>query len=241
MMDQVTTITFCKFKSLFHKLWAFFMMQFAHSYLKEVDGMTFYKLMGSGKGLGFNPLPDWSVYALIQVWKSHEHAEHFFNSAELIRKYRARSIECMTIFMKCLSTHGQWSGQEPFSKTVPAAPGLPIVVITRATIRYSKLIKFWRFVPTAQKPVSRADGLIYTKGIGEVPIKQMATFSLWKNEAQMKKFAYESTDHQQAIKLTRELNWYKEELFARFTPYQYNGLWENKTWDFPPNETNIPT
>lgn len=204
------------------------MMQFAHGYLKDVKGMPFYKLMGSGKSIGFNPLPDWSVYALIQVWENHEYARHFINSSELIKKYRSHSTQCMTIFMRCLTAHGQWSGQMPFSEVGQADLNNPMVaVITRATIRSSKLLKFWRYVPTAQKPINQADGLIYTKGIGEVPIKQMATFSLWKSEEQMKSFAYDTKEHQQAIKMTRQLNWYKEELFARFQPYEFSGKWED--------------
>lgn len=231
-MDQVTTITFCRYKSLIHKIWAFFMMQFAHGYLRNTEGMTFYKLMGSGKNLGFNPLPDWSVYALVQVWKNHESAKHFIDSSTLMSKYRDRSSECMTIFMRCVTSHGEWSGQSPFHKTDRVVSTNPMVaVITRATIRSSKLLRFWKYVPTAQKPIKKADGLLYTKGIGEVPIKQMATFSLWESEDQMKRFAYKTGEHQQAIKMTRELNWYKEELFARFQPYEFDGVWNDISWN----------
>ena len=35
------------------------MMQFAHRYLKNVEGLEFYKLWGSGKA-NFNPAPDWN-------------------------------------------------------------------------------------------------------------------------------------------------------------------------------------
>ena len=58
--------------------------------------------------------------------------------------------------------------------------------------------------------------LIYTKGVGEVPFVQMATFSIWKNLEAVKQFAYKSKEHATAVKMTRELKWYKEELFARF-------------------------
>lgn len=231
-MDQVTTITFCRYKSLFHKIWAFFMMQFAHSFLKNIEGMTFYKLMGSGKSLGFNPLPDWSVYALIQVWDNNELARQFIKSSALMHQYREKSSECMTLFMRCITSHGAWSEQSPFHKSDQIDPSNPIVaVITRATIKTSKLIRFWKYVPTAQKPIKKADGLLYTKGIGEVPIKQMATFSLWESEERMKKFAYVSEEHQQAIKMTRELHWYQEELFARFQPYAFHGVWSNISMD----------
>jgi hypothetical protein len=68
-------------------------------------------------------------------------------------------------------------------------------------------------------------GLIFTKGIGEVPLLQMATFSLWKDIEGVKEFAYKSAQHKEAIKLTRELQWYSEEQFSRFHPYKEEGTW----------------
>lgn len=41
-------------------------------------------------------------------------------------------------------------------------------------------------------------------------------------------FAYKSKDHQNAIKKTRQLDWYKEELFSRFQPYRSEGTWNGK-------------
>jgi heme-degrading monooxygenase HmoA len=53
----------------------------------------------------------------------------------------------------------------------------------------------------------------------------MATFSLWENEESMRAYAYSDSRHLEAIKLTRKLNWYTEEMFARFRPYRYEGAW----------------
>ena len=80
-MSQITTITLFKYRGFWSKIWAFGMMQFAHSPLKKVDGLQFYKLWGSGKE-NFNPLPDWSVYALLQIWDKEESAQAFFRSEE---------------------------------------------------------------------------------------------------------------------------------------------------------------
>ena len=57
---------------------------------------------------------------------------------------------------------------------------------------------------------------------------QMATFSIWKNMEALKKFAYQSEAHKVAIQKTRELDWYSEEMFCRFQPYQSLGTWEGK-------------
>lgn len=200
------------------------MMQFAHSYLQNISGQQFYKLMGSGKGKGFNPLPDWSTYCLLQVWDSEKQADDFFRTSTLFKKYRNRTVKIRTLYMKNIIAKGEWSGQNPFvPSTELDKKNTQIAVITRATIKLSKLRKFWAYVPTSHQQLENNPGLIYTKGVGEVPIVQMATFSLWKDKEALQAFAYQSKEHAQAINMTRELNWYKEELFARFQVFRVSG------------------
>jgi hypothetical protein len=226
-MQQITTISFFKYSNLKGKIWAFGMMQFAHGYLKKINGLQFYKLMGSGKGLGFNPFPDWSVYSLLQVWDSEEAAMQFFENSSLIKKYKDHSAEQWTLFLKNIKAHGEWAGSNPFvsDKSINDIEG-PIVVITRATIKMKYLRTFWKYVPTSEKPLIDNADLIFTKGIGEVPAIQMATFSLWRNIDAIKEFAYRSKEHQKAIQMTRSLGWYKEELFSRFIPFHQLGTWD---------------
>ena len=228
MSQQITTISFFKFSSLSNKAWGFKMMQFAHKGLQDVKGLKFYRLMGSGKGRGFNPLPDWSVYCLLQVWESEAVARTFFTSSDLIKQYTNRTDELFTLYMKNISANGTWVGRKPFEKGADLDTDLPIAIITRATIKLNWLLRFWKYVPTSQEPLDGNEGLIYTKGVGEVPIVQMATFSLWKDFESVKQFAYNSKQHQEAIRRTRKNEWYKEELFARFQPYKSTGTWEGK-------------
>ncbi|MGK0252280.1 MAG: quinol monooxygenase YgiN, partial [Gammaproteobacteria bacterium] len=103
MSQQITTISFLKYSSLSNKAWAFKMMQFAHKDLTDVKGLTFYRLMGSGKGRGFNPFPDWSVYCMLQVWESEEAAQAFFESSDLITQSTDHTEEIFTLYMKNIS------------------------------------------------------------------------------------------------------------------------------------------
>ena len=228
MSEQITSITFFKFSSLVHKIWAFFMMLFAHNYLSRTEGLSFYRLMGSGKGKGFNPLPDWSTYSLLQVWDNQEEADIFFNSSSLIQMYKSHTKEIFTLYMKNISAGGTWVGKNPFEKGTDLDTNLPIAIITRATIKWNWLFRFWKYVPTSEQGLEGNKGLIYTKGVGEVPVVQMATFSLWKNFDAVKQFAYNSKQHKEAIKKTRKNEWYKEELFSRFQPYKSEGTWDGK-------------
>ena len=228
-MNQITTLTFFRFKTLSNKFWAFRMMQFAHRQLRETSGQNFYKLMGSGKSFGFNPLPDWSVYSLLQIWENESDAENFFDNAKIFKQYAAHATEIWTLYLKNITAKGAWSAENPFAPSENLdETNKYLAVITRATIKTRYLYEFWKYVPHSQNPLHSAEGLIFTKGIGEIPIVQMATFSLWENTEAMKNFAYKSAEHRTAINKTRELGWYKEELFSRFQPYKSVGTWNGE-------------
>ena len=228
IMSQVTTITFFRFSGFKNKLWAFTNMRNAGK-LKQIAGLTFFKLMGSGRGLGFNAWPDWGVYVLLQVWENDQAACDFFENHEFINECERRSQEMWRLYMHNVKADGMWDGNNPFaSSQVQLNEDTPLAVITRATIKWSRLAKFWSFVSISQRPLKQAKGLIYTKGIGEVPVKQMATFSLWNSFAAVKAFAYNSAEHKEAIKRTNTLKWYSEEMFARFVPFKSIGRWNGK-------------
>ncbi len=193
-------------------------MQFGHKHMADLQGLQFYKLMGSGKGDGFNPYPDWGTYSVLTVWDSQVDLETFLAGSSLLGLYQSHAQSITHYLLQPIKSHGKWSGVNPFvvDPELELASDDKICVITRATIRWSKMRKFWKYVPTSKAPLKLNKDLIYTKGIGEAPFVQMATFSVWNNLDAIKRFAYQSKEHSTAIMMTRELNWYKEELFARF-------------------------
>lgn len=226
-MSQITTLSFFKFTTVTGRFWAFWMMQFAHGPMSRVDGLETYKLMGSGKS-GFNPLPDWSTYAILQVWENEGAADTFFRQSSLMHRYQRQSSRRWTVYLKNISSKGEWGSSNPFRVSdLLKAENPYLAVLTRATIKKRMLLKFWRSVPESQKSLEGNAGLLYTKGVGEVPFSQMATFSLWKDKESLMRFAYGSEGHKKAIRKTRELNWYKEELFSRFQPYRTEGALED--------------
>ncbi|MGB6151054.1 MAG: DUF3291 domain-containing protein, partial [Pricia sp.] len=154
-------------------------------------------------------------------------ADTFFEIHPLALKYRTQCSRHWRLYMKNITAKGQWSNKNPFSVSDTLRTDNPyIAVITRATIRRRMLLKFWSHVPESQQSLEGNEGLLYTKGVGEVPFAQMATFSLWKDKASLMKYAYGSEGHKKAILKTRQLNWYKEELFSRFQPYRSEGALE---------------
>lgn len=226
-MSQVSTLTFFRFGNLASKFWAFGMMQFAHKHFAKVEGQEMYKLLGTGKE-GFDPRPDFSTYAILQIWENQAKADAFFEEAKIFNTYRKKATEHYCVYLRNIMARGKWGGANPFKKS-DALTDIPYyAVITRATIKPRFLWKFWRFVPKSRQHLKENDGLLLTKGVGEVPLKNMATFSLWSNLDALNAFAYQTKGHVKAIGMTRELGWYSEELFSRFQPYKTIGSWDGK-------------
>lgn len=224
-MSQITTVTFFRVDTFLNKLWAFTQMQFGHKVLKNTNGLQFYKLLGSGAKNGFSAIPNLNIYVLFCVWESENDAAYFFEKNLFFNTYQNRSTENFTAYLNSAEAHGFWDGLQPFEKNAILAKDKPVIVLTRASIRFKKLWSFWSKVGSVSKSLENYDGLIMSIGIGEWPLIQQATISIWKTQAEMLDYAYKNPKHREVVMLTRKLNWYKEEMFARFVPYKFTGNW----------------
>ncbi|WP_083257197.1 DUF3291 domain-containing protein [Arcticibacter eurypsychrophilus] len=178
---------------------------------------TFYRLMGSGRNGTFDLSPDLQQWALLAVWKNQEDFDAFYSKSFISRWWTNFTQEKWTVLCEPLISHGTWDNQTPFGKDFNQTTyNGPIAVLTRATIRLSKLKGFWSNVDPVAQLMLKAKGYITSFGIGEAPVYKQATFSVWQSAEDVKAFAYGSAEHREVIKKTREENWYSEELFARF-------------------------
>ena len=227
-MSQITTSTFFKVEAIPNRYWAFKQMQLGHLELKNVPGLIFYKLLGSGAKNGFSAIPNFGTYVLFCVWESEDFAATFFTENSFFKAYQNRSVEHFTAYLHAADIHGFWNGRQPFEKTATLELDKPVIVLTRASIRFRKLWSFWSKVGTVSQSLSGYDGLVLSIGVGEWPLIQQATISIWQTQAEMMDYAYKNPKHREVVLLTRKLNWYKEEMFARFAPYKFVGVWEGK-------------
>ena len=196
--------------------------------LKNVEGLTFSKILGSGAKNGFSAVPNFGTYVLFCVWNSEKSADAFFNENTFLKTYKEKSIECFTVYSNAAESHGFWDGKQPFENKAKLELDQPVLVLTRARIRFSKLLSFWRKVGKVSHGLDNYDGVLVSIGVGEWPLIQQATISIWQSQAEMMDYAYKNKAHKKVIKLTRQLNWYKEEMFARFVPYKLEGRWNNQ-------------
>jgi hypothetical protein len=220
-----TTITFFNLLSI-NKFWAFAQMRNGGKLLNNQNGILFSKLMGSGRGAGFSIIPNFSIYSMLTVFQSYQHFIDFTNS-EFWQNYSSRSHESFTVILSPLEVKGTWNNKQPFGTKNPPTNELR-AVITRASIKKSKLVQFWKQVPATSKAIEKAKGKLFSIGIGELPLIEQATFSMWENSKAIRDYAYRNKAHKKAVTDTHKINWYSEEMFARFNPIATIGTFNGK-------------
>ncbi|WP_238372581.1 spheroidene monooxygenase [Heliomarina baculiformis] len=218
------TLSFFRFDCRSAKVWALWMMGAARSPLSRIAGLQFWKLCGSGTDEGFTPVPNTSVYAILCVWHDRPAAQQGLAQPVFCRFHR-RAADHWTVFLSPVSVRGQWSGTKPFCASVPKQLEGPIAVLTRATIRPSIALRFWRRVPGISAVIGENRDVLFKIGIGEVPLLHQVTFSIWPDLSSMAAFARADGPHARAIKAVRENNWFREELYARFSVIDECGAW----------------
>jgi hypothetical protein len=143
------------------------------------------------------------------------------NEHPVFLQYKEKASSQRELVLSPVNSHGKWSGKNPFK--TPENPkssfedsNLKAVVITRATLRWNRLLSFWKAVPAASRAINNAQGVSYFKGIGELPFIQQATVSIWESFEAVNTFAYKGKEHATIVKETKQKKWYKEDLFSRF-------------------------
>ncbi len=196
--------------------------------LWRTPGLSFWRLLGVGRGRVFDPHADLQRYALFTVWDSYTDLKHFEAKAAVMRSIRRRAEEVWTVHMRPVRWHGKWGGRDPFTGMAPVAapePG-PWIILTRATIRPTRLHAFLNAVPSVADQLLQQPELLTSVGVGEAPLLYQATLSLWRTLPAATDFAYSRERHADVVRRTRQEGWYREELFARFRPLVSFGTWD---------------
>ena len=220
------TLSFFQYEGR-ERLWGMRQMAEMRAPLKQVAGLQFHKLLGTGGGTGYDFWPDWGTYALLCGWSDERSAKDFHSVHPVHQSFRAHTSELYTLHLEPYLSRGAWSGVNPFASGRNPSAG-PLAVLTRATIKPSYVIPFWKRVGAVARSLEGREGLLFTKGVGELPWVVQATFSVWRSEQDMQAFAYgRSAPHSAAVARTRQAQGFSEELYARFTVLRSEGTWRN--------------
>ena len=202
---------------------ALFRMAIDRTLLRRTKGVAFAKMLGCGKGETFTPSDaDPTRWGCLVVIPENQLAE--LDDSRTIRAWRKKSVSEFRVALDPIASTGMWSKQKPFEPSAPANFQGQVVAITRARIKASQTMRFFKSVPPVTASLHSSPGLISTIGIGEAPIGLQGTFSLWESMQAIKDFAYKGAAHQKAIAQTSEFDWYAEELFARFAVREMRGM-----------------
>lgn len=227
-MDQVISLSLFRFDSLATRLWAFSQMGLARPALARVPNLAFFKLFGTGTEEGFNPRPNWSVYAILGGWPDLDRARAGIREARIFQRYRAQAAEQWTGYLRASRCWGDWAGTQPFVVDQALGGPAPVAVLTRATVKLQHVRAFWAAVPKISADVRGQDRLYLKIGMGEIPWKHQVTFSIWPDIPTMERFSKNQTAHGEGVRQAWANGWFKEQLFARFAILASEGRWQGK-------------
>jgi hypothetical protein len=198
---------------------------------KNFPASSFTRLLGTSSAKTFAPIDaDLHRWAVLNVWPNHETAQ---TAAELdsLQRWQQTSSASALLFLTALSVKGSWGGRNPFAPnpnppnpTHPNPPNPtpltqkwtgPTAALTRARIKPTRWLEFWRSSPPVARELTGSPGLLTAMGIGEAPIGLQGTFSLWHTNQDLTNFVQKGHAHRNAIDSATNRGWYAEDLFAR--------------------------
>ncbi len=216
-----------------HQPWGWSRLARGPSAFRDVPGMLFTKVMGSGHEGGFSLRPSTSHQGLICMLRSAAEARSFL-AGSLVLEARHRARESWTGLLAVTSSRGEWDGQAWGASSSEslgahlhdaALSDAPVAALTRASIRPTKVAAFWRHAPASQDAMAQAQGCDLAVGLGEAPVLRQCTFSLWRDVNAMTGYARGGA-HGAAAQAAIRQDYFTESMFVRMKLLESNGDWK---------------
>ncbi len=198
---------------------------------RNLPGLQFVKVLGSGHEAGFGVRPSLLHQGLFMVFDTAANARRCLAQDSRFATLKANTDDMLTCLLQAHSVRGRWSGASFESVSRPSqgdsASDSVEVSITRASIRPTQAAQFWRLAPAAQQSLESAPGCLVAAGLGEAPLLRQMTFSMWRNAQAMHDFA-RSGAHQHAIEAAYAKHYFSESMFARYRLVDVSGSWRGQ-------------
>jgi hypothetical protein len=184
--------------------------------LSQTAGCRVGKVMGTSKEgttrISFE-LRRWAVFA---IWDSAEARDVFVQDSTVMKRWRSAG-QLQHFYLQPVASRGTWNGEDPFPAVGGANPtASTTAVLTRATVRPQRFWRFARSVGAVDEELRAQPACSLAVGLGEWPIGEQATFSVWESAKAIDEFSYRGKAHNEVVRRTFDENWYSEMLFARF-------------------------
>ena len=154
--------------------------------LRRTPGLRFWRLLGTGRGKTMTLSADLRRWALFAVWEEEAALDAFLaqlGGGRTVARAgpgdlaRAAGAAARATAPGAAAIRSSGAASPPLG---PAADG-PVAILTRATIRPRRLVRFYGAIRPPAADLLRQPGLIDSVGIGEWPLARQATFSLWRS------------------------------------------------------------
>jgi len=209
-----------------HRAWGWWQFVVGRHRLRQVPGLRFGKLLGSGQAGGFGLKPSASIQGLFAVFEDAAGAAAFCGPTGLLQQWRRRAREHVCLRLRTCSARGSWDGAR-LAVTAPTPADGPIVSLTRASIHPARAAGFWRMEPAAERSLAEAAGCLLAVGVGEAPLLRQATFTVWSGVEAMNAYARHGA-HLAAIRAAADHAFFTESMFVRFAPEHLEGCWRGR-------------
>lgn len=211
---DIAVVVLMQYRSGLHLLWGWGRFLFGRFWLfNRTPGLRFAKVLGSGHQGGFGLRPSLDRQGLFCVFEGREAADAFLSSPWL-RRMQPHVRDWRWLQMEAFSSRGRWSGHEIRVSAEPPGDG-PVVSLTRASIRWTQALRFWKMAPPAEAALARSGGCRLSVGLGEAPVLRQATLSVWDSVMAMNAYARTGA-HQQAIRAAYDGRHFSESMFVRW-------------------------
>lgn len=218
---------FFKFQGAYGKTWSMLKMISSRLQYPQFPGLQFFKPLGMGSGNGYQAWPNFEASGFFMVFDHFESALNFRKSSPFA-DFLEKSSESYCVFMKPISSRGSWSGFDSWGVgDISQYHQGPICSLTRATLKPEFLYRFWKMVTPISQDQKNYKGLLFSQGVGEIPLVEQATFTIWESKSDMEEFS-RNTFHGEAVKEVYRLGGFKEQMFTRFAPVLSEGSWNGK-------------
>jgi len=171
------------------------------------------------------PTPSSGGVGLIASWEDDAALDAFEAGHPLAKRFaggwRAR--------LRPLRVYGEWPEMAGLpEKELPVEDSEPVAVLTLGRLRLTRVVPFLRASAAAEGEVLEAPGSLATIGLARPP-RFVATFSLWRSNAEMLGYARrQGGAHPAATRSHAERPFHHQSAFVRFRPYASSGNWDGR-------------